>query len=160
MLDRISRVVDASAGEAYAAFLDADALTTWLPPEGMTGELADADLTQGGGFTMTLTYDEPPEGGGKTTADTDVTRIGILELEPDRKVVWGVDFDSDDPDLRGRMTMTWSFTETEAGTRVAVDLTDVPPGIDPEVHERGIRASLANLARHLEADPDSDPSDG
>lgn len=149
MLDRITRDVEASPAEVYAAFLDPDALAAWLPPEGMTGELRDAELREGGGFTMTLTYDEP-SGSGKTTADTDVTRVSIPALEEERRVVWSVEFESDDPDHEGRMTMTWSFSPTEDGTRVAVDVTDVPPGIDPDLHEQGIKASLANLARHLE----------
>lgn len=154
MLDRVTRDVEASPAAVYAAFLDPDALVAWLPPEGMTGELADADLTEGGGFTMTLTYDEPPEGGGKSTSDSDVTRVAIGELEQDRKVVWSVEFESDQPDFAGRMTMTWSLAETDDGTRVAVDVTDVPRGIDPEVHEQGIKTSLGNLARFLESDAD------
>ena len=149
-MDRVSREIEAPPAEVYAAFLDADALVAWLPPEGMSGELARARLEEGGGFTMTLTYDEPPEGGGKTTPDSDVTAVDIEELEQDRKVVWSVAFESDDPGYEGRMTMTWSFAETDGGTRVAVDVTDAPPGIDAEVHRQGISASLANLARHLE----------
>jgi uncharacterized protein YndB with AHSA1/START domain len=149
MLDRITRDVAASPDAACAAFLDADALVAWLPPDGMTGELDDADLREGGGFTMTLTYDEPT-GAGKTTAESDVTRVAIVEVEKDRKVVWSVGFESDDPDYDGRMTMTWTFAALDGGTRVAVDVTDVPPGIDPDVHAQGIKASLANLARHVE----------
>jgi uncharacterized protein YndB with AHSA1/START domain len=150
-LDRASRVVEATPREVYAALLDADALVRWLPPDGMTGEVADADLREGGGFSMTLTYEDPSGIPGKTTADTDVSRVEILELEDDRRVVWGVDFESEDEQVSGRMRMTWSITEEEPGTRVAVDATDVPPGIDHEVHQQGLAASLANLARYVEA---------
>ena len=149
-IDRAVADVDASPGEVYAAFVDADALASWLPPDGMTGEISEADLRVGGGFTMTLRYDEAPEGGGKTTERTDVSRVAIDELVEPVRVVWGVEFDSDDPDNAGRMTMTWTFTARDKGTRVAIDATDVPPGIDVDAHQQGMDASLANLAAWLE----------
>ena len=145
-IDRAVADVDATPEEVYAAFLDPEALAYWLPPAGMTGELSDADLRAGGGFTMRLRYDEAPAGGGKTSDDSDVSRVAIDELVEDERVVWGVEFDSDDPAVAGRMTMTWTFTARGRGTRVAVDATDVPPGIDAEAHQQGLDASLANLA--------------
>ncbi|MGH3362810.1 MAG: SRPBCC domain-containing protein [Nocardioides sp.] len=161
-LDRATRDLAADPSAVFRAFLDADELAAWLPPEGMTGELVDADLREGGGFTMELTYDQAESDSadvrGKTTADTDVTRVEILETETDRRIVWGVDFESDDPAYAGRMTMTWTFTDLlsdpgedeRPGTRVAVDCTDVPAGIDPDSHQAGLNASLANLARRVE----------
>jgi uncharacterized protein YndB with AHSA1/START domain len=149
-IDRAVADVGASPQEVYAAFVDADALAAWLPPDGMSGVIADADLRAGGGFTMTLRYDEVPDGGGKTTERTDVSRVAIDELVEPERVVWGVEFDSDDPDTAGRMTMTWTFTARDTGTRVAVDATDVPPGIDVDAHQQGLDASLANLAAWLD----------
>ena len=98
---------------------------------------------------MPVSYDEAPAGGAKTTDDTDVSRVAIDELVEGERVVWGIEFESDDPDTAGRMTMTWTFTERDRGTRVAVDATDVPPGIDVEAHQQGLDASLANLASWL-----------
>ena len=147
-LDRAVADVDATPDEVFAAFVDRDALAAWLPPEGMDGELSDARLREGGGFTMTLRYRDPSRR-GKTTDDTDVTHVGIDELVEGERVVWGVEFESDDPDNAGRMTMTWTFTAHDGGTRVAIDATDVPPGIDPDAHQQGLRASLANLAAYL-----------
>ena len=148
-IDRAVADVAATPDEVYAAFVDADALVAWLPPGDMTGELTDVDLRAGGGFTMALRYDEAPADGAKTTDDTDVSRVAIDELVEGERVVWGIEFESDDPDTAGRMTMTWTFTERDRGTRVAVDATDVPPGIDVEAHQQGLDASLANLASWL-----------
>ncbi len=147
-LDRAVADVAASPEEVFAAFVDPDALGTWLPPGGMDGELSDARLREGGGFTMTLRHRDP-SGRGKTTADTDVTHVAIDELVEGERVVWGVEFESEDPDNAGRMTMTWTFTAHDGGTRVAIDATDVPPGIDPDAHQQGLDASLANLAAYL-----------
>lgn len=146
-IDRATTDVAATPDEVFDAFVDPDALAAWLPPSGMSGELADADLRAGGGFTMTLRYDDPPEGGGKTTADSDVTHVAVDDLVRGERVVWGVEFESDDPDQAGRMTMTWTFVAREGGgTRVAVDATDVPAGIDADAHQQGLDASLAHLA--------------
>ena len=150
-LDRATTDVAATPDEVYAAFVDADALADWLPPAGMRGELSDAQLRAGGGFTMTLHYPEGSGGQGKTTADSDVTHVAVDELVEGERVVWGVEFDSDDPDNAGRMTMTWTFAANDAGgTRVAIDATDVPPGIDADAHQQGLEASLANLAARFE----------
>ncbi|KRE93879.1 hypothetical protein ASG76_10670 [Nocardioides sp. Soil774] len=150
-IDRATVDVPATPEQVYAAFVDADVLAEWLPPEGMRGELCDARLREGGGFTMTLHYRDASGGRGKTTDDTDVSRVVIDELVQGERVVWGVEFDSDDPDNAGRMTMTWTFTAGDSGgTRVAVDVTDVPPGIDAEAHQEGLDASLANLRAWLE----------
>lgn len=153
-IDRAVADVAATPDEVYAAFVDPEALGAWLPPDGMRGELSEARLHEGGGFTMTLHYDEAPEGGGKTTSDSDVTHVVIDELVPGERVVWGVEFESDDPDNAGRMTMTWTFTARGGGTRVAIDATDVPAGIDADAHQQGLEASLAHLAAYCGA-PDS-----
>lgn len=149
-LDRATADLAAPPDVVFAAFVDQDALATWLPPAEMTGEITGFDAREGGGFTMRLTYPAGSSGQGKTTADSDVTHVQIDELVPDRRVVWGVEFDSDDPDHAGRMTMTWTLTEHDGGTRVAIDATDVPAGIDPDSHQQGLDASLANLAAYCE----------
>lgn len=148
-LDRATVDVDAPPASVYAAFVDPDALLAWLPPAGMTGELSEVDLTAGGGFTMTLRYDAAPDDGGKTSADSDVSRVELDDLVDGERVVWGVVFDSADPAMGGRMTMTWTFADHDGRTRVAVDATDVPPGIDADAHQQGLEASLANLAEWL-----------
>ena len=86
-LDRATTDVAATPDEVYAAFVDADALADWLPPAGMRGELSDAQLRAGGGFTMTLHYPEGSGGQGKTTADSDVTHVAVDELVEGERVV-------------------------------------------------------------------------
>lgn len=151
-IDRAVADVAAPPDEVYAAFVDPAALGAWLPPDGMRGELSEARLEEGGGFTMTLHYVEAPHGGAKTTSDTDVTHVVIDALVPGKRVVWGVEFESDDPDNAGRMTMTWTFTPRDGTTRVAIDATDVPAGIDADAHQQGLDASLAHLAAYLAPD--------
>ena len=149
--DVASRVVDAPPDRVYAALVDPDALTVWLPPEGMTGRFERFDLRPGGSYRLVLTYDDPSTARGKSTADSDVVEVRFVDVVPGVRVVQAVDFVSDDPAQAGTMTMTWQVTPEGAGTRVEIRADDVPAGISAEDHATGLSSSLANLAGHLEA---------
>ena len=144
--DSASRLIAASPERIFRAFVDPDLLAAWLPPEGMTGRLDRFDPVVGGGFRMVLTYTDA-DGRGKFTDDSDVADTRIAELEPPNRVVWEVDFPSDDPAFAGTMTMAWSFAAGEVGTLVTVHATDVPEGIDPDDHAAGLASSLIQLER-------------
>jgi uncharacterized protein YndB with AHSA1/START domain len=145
-VDTASRLVAASPDAIFRAFVEPQLLAQWLPPEGMTGRLERFDPAVGGGFRMRLTFDHP-DGRGKHSDDSDVADTRIVALEPPNRVVWEVDFPSDDPSFAGTMTMAWSFAAGEVGAIVTVRCTDVPAGIDPEDHAVGLASSLAQLEK-------------
>ena len=87
-IDRAVADVDASPAEVYAAFVDADALGCVAPAGRHDRRAVRRDLGVGGGFTMTLRYAEAPDGGGKTTDDTDVSRVAIDDVVASERVVW------------------------------------------------------------------------
>ncbi len=142
-IDTASLIVAAPAETIYGAFIDAEALLAWLPPEGMTGEILEFEPRPGGAFRMALHYGTP--GHGKTTADTDVVESEFAELVPGQRVVQLVRFRSDDPAFAGTMRMVWDLEPAEGGTRVIFLAEDVPPGISKEDHDAGLRSSLENL---------------
>ncbi|MEY7977805.1 SRPBCC family protein [Streptomyces pilosus] len=150
-IDRVGRVVAASPAAVYGALLDQKSLEAWLPPEGMRGRVERWDPRPGGGFRMVLTYLDPTDSPGKTSAATDVVDVGFADLVPAERVVQRVVFEADDPSYAGTMTMTWHLAAAGDGTEVTVTATDVPPGIDRADHEAGIASSLANLASYVEA---------
>lgn len=149
-VDRSSRLISADARAVLAAFADADLFLAWLPPAGMTGRLDRFDPRTGGGFHMVLTYDEAPAGGGKAGDGTDVVEARIAEFDAPRRIVWEVEFPSDDPAASGVMTMVWTLTPDDGGTHVSVEASDVPDAISPEAHAAGLASSLANLAAVVE----------
>jgi uncharacterized protein YndB with AHSA1/START domain len=145
----VSRVIKAPRRAVYAAFLDADALAEWLPPKGMHGEIEAFDPRPGGGYRMTLTYDQPSGGRGKTTADSDTVEVRFVSLIPGERIVAAGEFESDEAAFGGTMTMTWSFVDAPGGTEVSVAVENAPEGVSDEDHAEGIASSLENLARWL-----------
>ncbi|GAA4974209.1 SRPBCC family protein [Actinoplanes utahensis] len=148
--DTASRVIAAPPDRVYAALVDPEALTVWLPPDGMSGRFERFDAEPGGSYRLVLTYADASAAPGKTTADSDVVEARFVEIVPGVRVVQAVDFVSDDPAQAGTMTMTWQVTAVEDGTRVEFRADDVPAGISADDHAAGMTSSLANLAQHLE----------
>lgn len=148
--DRASRVVAAPPERVFAAMVDPDALATWLPPDGMSGRYERFDARPGGSYRLVLTYADPSQAHGKTTADSDVVEARFVDVVPGVRLVQAVDFVSDDPAHAGTMTMTWELAPADGGTRVEFRADDVPDGISAEDHATGLSSSLANLAGYLE----------
>jgi uncharacterized protein YndB with AHSA1/START domain len=148
---RVSRVIKAPRKVVYQTFLDRDAVASWLPPESMTGQVHTFEPREGGEFRMSLTYQDPEHSpGGKTSEDTDTVRGRFLELVPDEKIAWVVEFESEDPRFAGEMRITFSLADAEGGTEVVVLCEDIPEGVRPEDNEMGCRSSLRYLAALLE----------
>ena len=148
---RTSRIIKASPEQLYQAFMDPAILVTWLPPGQMTGKIHAFDRRVGGGFRMSLFY--PPDDNsfrGKTSEKEDMSDVRFVELVPPRKIVEAVTFVSDDPALKGEMTITVTFDEAPGGTEVTFLCTDLPPGLRAEDNEEGARLSLEQLARRFE----------
>jgi uncharacterized protein YndB with AHSA1/START domain len=148
--DAASQVIAAPPAQVYAALVDRDALTAWLPPEGMTARFERFDPRPGGSYRLVLTYADASRAPGKTTTDSDVVEARYVEVVPDVRVVQAVDFVSDDPAFAGTMTMTWEVAAVDGGTRVDITAADVPDGISAEDHATGLASSLANLANFVE----------
>jgi len=145
----VSRLIAASPDALYAAWMNGEAVARWLPPEGMSGHMHRFEPWEGGGYRMTLAYDAPSGGRGKSSADADVVEVRFVELVPARRIVQAVDFQAADPAYGGTMTLTWSFARADGGTLVKVEVQNPPPGVRDEDHEAGIRSSLDNLAEFV-----------
>jgi len=135
----------------FNALVDRDALKTWLPPGGMTARFERFNATPGGSYRLVLTYKEPTDSRGKSSADSDVVEARFVDIVPNDRVVQAVDFVSDDPAFAGTMTMTWAVRAVDGGTRVEITADDVPDGISADDHAAGLASSLDNLAHYVES---------
>jgi uncharacterized protein YndB with AHSA1/START domain len=149
--DSGSRVIMASPRTIYQAFIDPEALVSWLPPEGMKGHIYAFDAREGGAYQMSLTYVGTDHSTlGKTSEHADVVRGIFLKLVPDERIVQLVEFESEDPAFAGAMTMTWTLVAVPEGTKVTIVCENVPEGIRQEDHDAGLRSTLENLAAFTE----------
>lgn len=148
--DRASLLVHVDRDTAFAALTDPDALAAWLPPAGMRGRFAHADIREGGSYRLVLMYEDAASAPGKTTAGEDVSDARIVRLVPGERVEHEIEFDSEDPAFRGTMRMVWSVRDDPDGAVVEIEARDVPRGVSARDHAAGLASSLANLAAHLE----------
>lgn len=146
---RISRHVKAPRADVYRALLDARAVTVWMVPDGMTSQVHVFEPREGGRFRISLTYDEPTST-GKTTEHTDTYHGCFARLVPNEQVVQVMEFESDDPAMRGEMTVTYTLTDVDEGTEVLGVHENLPPGVAPADNEIGWRMALDKLATFVE----------
>jgi uncharacterized protein YndB with AHSA1/START domain len=115
----------------------------------MSSQVHEFDAREGGSFRISLTYDAPTES-GKTTALTDTFHGHFVKLVPNEQVVEVLEFESESPELRGRMTMTTTLVDADGGTEVLVVHEGIPGGVSTDDNETGTRMALANLAALVE----------
>lgn len=146
----VSGHVRAPRAAVYRALLDPDAIARWRVPDGMRGQVHEFDARVGGRFRVSLTYDAADQA-GKTSAHTDTYHGHFVALTPDERVVEVCEFETDDPAMRGEMTMTTTLTDAGDGTDVLVVHEGIPDAVSPADNETGTRMALANLACLVES---------
>lgn len=62
-----------------------------------------------------------------------------------------MEFETDDPAMRGEMTITYTLTDANNGTDVLAVHDNLPPGLLPADNETGWRMALDKLVAFVEA---------
>ena len=70
---------------------------------------------------------------------------------PNERVVEVDEFETEDPALRGEMTITITLTDADGGTNLLAVHDGLPPGVSSADNETGWRMALAKLAAFVEA---------
>lgn len=148
---RVTRRIRAPRARVYRALLDPDLVRQWMVPDGMTSRVHRFEAHEGGAIRISLTYDEPTAA-GKTSAHTDTFSGTFARLVPDTEVVQLLAFESDEPALRGPMTITYALADADDGTELTGVHEGVPDGVRPEDNELGWSISIGKLARLVEGD--------
>lgn len=139
---RLYRVLRATPERVYRAFLDADAMSKWLPPNGFTGRVHHLDAKVGGTYGMSFT--------NFTTGHTHSFGGQYLELVPNERIRHTDKFD--DPNLPGEMQTTISLKPVFCGTELSITQEGVPEAIPKEACHLGWQESLTLLAQLVEAE--------
>lgn len=146
---RIRRHINAPRAAVYRALLDPRAIVKWKVPDGMTCHVHTFDAREGGSLRISLTYDAPA-GTGKTTAHTDTYHGRFATLVPNEQVVEVDEFETDDPALRGEMTITITLADADGGTDLLAVREGLPRGLSPADNEIGWQMALVKLAALVE----------
>ena len=139
---QLHRVFRAAPEKIYRAFLDADAMAKWLPPNGFTGKVDHLDAKVGGTYKMSFT--------NFTTGHSHSFGGRYLELVPNERIRHTDAFD--DPNLPGEMQTTISLKQVSCGTELNVVQEGVPDVIPPEACYLGWQESLTLLGKLVEAE--------
>lgn len=138
----LHRVIRAVPERVYRAFLDADAMAKWLPPNGFTGRVHQLDAKVGGHYRMSFR--------NFTTGHSHSFGGEYLELVPHERIRYTGVFD--DPSLPGTMQTTVMLRPVFCGTELNVVQEGIPGVIPPEACHLGWQESLALLVKLVEAE--------
>jgi uncharacterized protein YndB with AHSA1/START domain len=139
---RLHRVMRATPEKIYQAFLDAEALAKWLPPNGFTGKVHHMDAKVGGTYKMSFT--------NFTTGKSHSFGGEYLELTPHERICYTDKFD--DPNMPGEMRTTVNLNKVSCGTELNVVQEGLPVAIPPEACYLGWQESLILLGKLVEAE--------
>ena len=139
---RLHRVLRATPKKVYRAFLDGDAMTKWLPPNGFTGKVHHIDAKVGGTYKMSFT--------NFSTGKRHFFGGEYLELVPHERIRHTDRFD--DPNLPGEMQTTITLKKVSCGTELNVVQEGVPEVIPAEGCYVGWQESLILLGKLVEAE--------
>lgn len=139
---RLHRVLRAAPERVYRAFIDADAMAKWLPPNGFTGKVHSMDARVGGGYKMSFT--------NFRTGKSHSFGGTYIELKPGELIAYTDKFD--DPNLPGEMKATITFKPVFCGTELNVLQEGIPAVIPVEACYLGWQESLTLLAKLVEAE--------
>jgi uncharacterized protein YndB with AHSA1/START domain len=137
---RLHRVLATKPEKVYRAFIEADALAKWLPPNGFVCTVHRFDGKVGGTFKMSFR--------NFTTGMSHSFGGEFLELVPGERLRYTDTFD--DPNLPGEMQVTVTFKDVSVGTEIDIVQEGIPAAIPVEACYLGWQESLRNLARLVE----------
>ena len=137
---RLHRVLRATPERVYRAFLDAEAMAKWLPPNGFTGKVHQLKAEVGGTYKMSFT--------NFTTGKSHSFGGTYLELQPHERIRHTDKFD--DPNLAGEMQTTITLKQVSCGTELNIVQEGVPAVIPAEACYLGWQDSLNLLAKLVE----------
>src|SRR5881394_262794 len=144
---RLHRVLRAAPEKIYRAFLDADAMAKWLPPNGFTGKVHQMDEKVGGTYKMSFT--------NFATGKSHSFGGTYVELKPHELIRYSDKFD--DPNLPGEMQVTINIKQVFCGTDLNITQEGIPAMIPVEACYMGWQESLTLLANLVEPEIPDQP---
>jgi uncharacterized protein YndB with AHSA1/START domain len=137
---RLHRVLATRPEKVYRAFVEPDAVASWLPPFGFLCTVHELDASKGGKHRMSFR--------NFTTGNSHSFGGTYLELIPGEKLVYTDSFD--DPGMPGEMKVTVTLKAVSVGTELSVEQQGISDVIPVEACYLGWQESLRKLAKLVE----------
>jgi uncharacterized protein YndB with AHSA1/START domain len=137
---RLHRVLATRPEKVYRAFLEADAIAKWLPPNGFACTVHHLDAKVGGTHRMSFR--------NFTTGDSHAFGGEYVELTPNERLRYTDKFE--DPNLPGQLLVTVTLRTVPVGTELNIVQEGLPDVIPLEACYLGWQQSLENLAKLVE----------
>jgi len=137
---RLHRVLRSTPEKIYRAFLEADALSKWIPPYGFTCKVHHMEAKVGGTYRASFTNFST----GKSHSFGGTYR----ELVPGEKLRYTDKFE--DPNMPGEIEVTIILKKVLCGTDISITQAGVPAVIPAEMCYLGWQESLEQLAKLVE----------
>ncbi|RDV01336.1 SRPBCC family protein [Undibacter mobilis] len=137
---KLHRVIAAKPEKVYRAFIEGDAVASWIPPYGFLCTVHELDAKVGGHHKMSFR--------NFTTGSSHSFGGTYIELVPGSRLVYTDRFD--DPNLPGEMRVTVTLKAVSVGTEINIVQEGVPDVIPAEACYLGWQQSLHKLAKLVE----------
>lgn len=108
---RLHRVIAAKPEKVYRAFVESDAVASWLPPYGFVCTVHELTAKPGGHQRMSFR--------NFTTGESHSFGGSFVELVPGERLVYTNRFD--DPNLPGEMRVTVTLKAVSMGTEINIE---------------------------------------
>jgi len=138
----LHRVLRTTPEKVFRAFVEPDAIASWLPPYGFVCTVYELEARVGGKHRMS--FRNFTTGGSHSFG-------GIYkEFIPGERLVYTDKFDGQN--LSGEMTTTVTLKAVSVGTEVSIEQQGIPDEIPLEACYLGWQESLRKLAKLIEPD--------
>ena len=136
----LHRVFTTRPEKVYRAFVEPDAMASWLPPFGYTCTVHELDAREGGRHRMSFR--------NFTTGNSHTFGGTYLKIVPGETSVYTDQFD--DRNLPGEMKVTVTLKPVSCGTEMMVVQEGIPDLIPVDACYLGWQESLRKLAKLVE----------
>jgi uncharacterized protein YndB with AHSA1/START domain len=137
---RLHRVLIAKPEKIFRAFVEPDAIASWLPPNGFLCTVHELEAKVGGKHRMSFR--------NFTTSGSHSFGGTYMEVVPGERLVYSDRFD--DTGLPGEMTTTVALKAVSVGTELSIEQQGIPDVIPREACYLGWQESLRKLAKLVE----------
>jgi uncharacterized protein YndB with AHSA1/START domain len=137
---KLQHVFATKPQKVYRAFIEPDAIASWLPPFGFTCTVHELEPKEGGKHRMS--FRNFTSGNSHSFGGT------YLKLVPGETLVYTDKFE--DPNLPGEMKVSVTLKAVVCGTEVHIVQEGIPPQIPVEACRLGWQESLQKLSKLVE----------